>query len=89
MLDPKTLGSVPKQFIDSAIAGNNKEIFMFVFSSGELMLGFATSPVLMKAIAEMFNKNIAMYEEKFGNISMSEVHNLIPSPIQFNNLDGK
>lgn len=80
ILEPKMLNEVPKQFADAAIAGHSKETFIFVLGSGTQLTGFATSPMQMKSISDMFVKSIAQYEEKFGKIPT--IAGTIPSPIQ-------
>lgn len=84
MIDPKQLNLIPKQFIDSGLIGHNKEAFMFLLGSGELIHGFATTPSQFKAIVEMMNTNLKIYEDKYGVIDIKKVE--IPSPIQMDDL---
>ncbi len=82
MIEIKDLNSIPKQFVDGGIAAHNEEMFIFAITSGQQVHGFATSPKQMKAIIEMFTKNLQIYESKHGVIDISK--NLIPSPLQIN-----
>lgn len=76
-MNAQDLNLIPKQYIQNGLMGHSKEIFFFMFASGDQAWGFATSPTQMKAFKEMFDKNIKEYEDKFGVIDTSK--NLIPS----------
>ena len=84
MIDKNQLNLIPKVFIDAGLTGHNKEAFMILLGSGQMIHGFATTPTQFKAIVDMFNINLKMYENKYGILDMSKQE--IPSPIQMEDL---
>lgn len=78
MIDPTKidLNQLPKKFCDGAIGAFGKEIFTFIFTSGNNVDAFATTPQIMKSISVWMNKQVENYEKQFGEIDM------IPPPIQ-------
>ena len=88
MIDPTKIdmNRIPKRFVDAGLTGHSKEAFMWIFSSGDEIVGFATTPMQFKANVEMFVKNLEIYEKNYGVIEMNK--QLIPSPIQMDSLGG-
>jgi len=86
MVDPKQvdLNLLPKKFCDGAIGAYNKELFSFALTSGNSLDSFATTPQIMKSIAEWLGSQVQNYEKQFGVIDMTPPK--IQSPIQMGDL---
>lgn len=86
MIDPTKidLNQLPKKFCDGAIGSYGKDIFSFIFTSGNNLDSFATTPQVMKSIAIWMNTQIQNYEKQFGEIDMTPPQ--IQSPIQIADL---
>ncbi|MBY0376620.1 DUF3467 domain-containing protein [Patescibacteria group bacterium] len=86
MIDPTkiNMSQLPKKFIDGAIASHGKEGFSFAMTSGNNLDSFATTPTIMKSIAELLTKQVESYEKQFGEIDMKPPE--IISPIQASDL---
>ena len=86
MIDPKKvdMNQLPKKFIDGAIGGYGKEIFSFALTSGNNLDSFATTPQVMKSVANWMNTQVQNYEKQFGEIDMTPPS--IQSPIQMSDL---
>ena len=82
MIDPKKVdfNQLPKKFGDGAIGAFNKDVFYFGITSGINIDVFATTPHVMKDIAQFFMKHVDNYEKQFGVIDMTVPP--IPSPLQ-------
>lgn len=82
MIDPTKidLNQMSKKLCDGALGGYNKEIFSYVFTSGNNVDSFASTPQTMKSIALWMNTQVANYEKQFGEIDMTPPGTL--SPIQ-------
>ncbi len=87
MVDPTkvNLNNLPKKFVDGAIGAYGKEIFSFVLTSGNNLDSFATTPQIMKSIANWMGKQIENYEKQFGLIDMTPPE--VVSPIQASDLE--
>ncbi|HEY4503146.1 MAG TPA: hypothetical protein VJC14_01810 [Candidatus Paceibacterota bacterium] len=87
MIDPTkvNMNQLPKKFIDGAIGAYGKELFSFALTSGNNLDSFATTPQVMKSIAQWVNRQVANYEKQFGTIDMTPPKVL--SPIQASDLD--
>ncbi len=86
MIDPKKIdmNQLPKKFADGAIGSHNKGIFYFAITSGNNLDPFATTPQIMKSIAQWANGQVKKYEETYGEIDMTPLQ--IESPIQMADL---
>ncbi|OGI76258.1 hypothetical protein A3C67_03120 [Candidatus Nomurabacteria bacterium RIFCSPHIGHO2_02_FULL_42_19] len=86
MIDPKkiNMNQLPKKFIDGAIGAYGKDFFSFAMTSGNNLDSFATTPQVMKSIANWMNKQIENYEKQFGLIDMTPPS--VVSPIQASDL---
>lgn len=86
MIDPKKvdLNQLPKKFCDGALGGFGKEGFSLVFTSGNDLTPFATTPQIMKSIALWMSSQVGNYEKQFGEIDMTPPK--IQSPIGINDL---
>ena len=82
MIDPKKIdfNQLPKKFCDGAVGAYNKEIFSFALTSGNSIDSFATTPQVMKSIAEWAQGQVKNYEKQFGEIDMTSPE--IQSPLQ-------
>ena len=87
MIDPTkvNMNQLPKKFIDGAIGAYGKQLFSFALTSGNNLDSFATTPQVMKSIAQWVNRQVANYEKQFGTIDMTPPKVL--SPIQASDLD--
>lgn len=87
MIDPTkvNMNQLPKKFIDGAIGAFGKDFFSFAMTSGNNLDSFATTPHVMKSIANWMNKQIENYEKQFGVIDMTPPK--ILSPLQVSDLD--
>jgi len=86
MIDPSkvNLNQLPKKFIDGAIGAHGKDTFFFAVTSGNNLDSFATTPQIMKSIAQWINSQVESYEKKFGEIDMNPPK--VESPIQMSDL---
>lgn len=86
MIDPKKVdfNQLPKKFCDGAIGAYGKEIFSFAIASGNSIDCFATTPQIMKSIANWAMSQVQNYEKQFGEIDMTPPQ--IQSPIQIADL---
>lgn len=82
MIDPKKIdfNQLPKKFCDGAVGAYGKEIFSFALTSGNGMDSFATTPQVMKSIAQWAQNQVQNYEKQFGEIDMTPPD--IQSPLQ-------
>ena len=78
------MNQLPKKFIDGAIGAYGKDFFSFAMTSGNNLDSFATTPQVMKSIANWMNKQIENYEKQFGLIDMTPPS--VVSPIQASDL---
>ncbi|MES2315793.1 MAG: hypothetical protein V4486_03615 [Patescibacteria group bacterium] len=87
MIDPKkvNMNQLPKKFIDGAIGAFGKELFSFAMTSGNNLDSFATTPQVMKSIAQWMGRQVENYEKQFGTIDMTPPKVL--SPLQATDLD--
>ncbi len=86
MIDPKKIdfNQLPKKFCDGAIGAYGKDVFSFALTSGNNLDSFATTPQIMKSIAQWVNGQVQNYENQFGEIDMTPPQ--IQSPIQMADL---
>ena len=86
MIDPTkvNMNELPKKFCDGAIGAFGKEIFSFGLTSGNNLDSFATTPQVMKSIANWMNGQIQNYEKQFGIIDMTPPK--VVSPLQASDL---
>ena len=86
MVDPKQvdINQLPKKFCDGALGAYSKELFTFALTSGNSLDSFATTPQIMKSIAEWLGSQVQNYEKQFGVIDMTPPK--IQSPIQMGDL---
>ena len=86
MIDPTKvdMNQLPKKFIDGAIGAYGKDFFSFALTSGNNLDSFATTPQVMKSIAEWIKKQVETYEKQFGVIDMKPPD--VVSPIQVSDL---
>lgn len=86
MIDPKQvdINKLPKKFADGALGAYGKNFFYFAVTSGNNLDSFATSPQVMKSIANWMGKQVATYEKQYGEIDMTP--SKVMSPIQFSDL---
>lgn len=78
MAEDFNIDRIPKQFMDRAFSGWNKDAFFIAFCSGQRVDGFMTTPLQFKLTVEMFNGNIQEYEKKFGVIDTSQLPKVSP-----------
>ncbi len=88
MVDPTkiNMNQLPKKLIDGAVGAYGKEAFYYALTSGNNIDSFASTPQVMKSIAEWMSKQVENYEKQFGVIDMSP--SAVQSPIQINDLKG-
>ena len=86
MIDPTKvdMNKLPKKFVDGAIGAYGRELFSFALTSGNNLDPFATTPQVMKSIAEWMERQVKNYEKQFGQIDMTPPKVL--SPIQASDL---
>lgn len=86
MIDPTKvdINQLPKKFCDGALGAFGKEFFSFAITSGNNLDSFATTPQIMKSIANWMNNQVTEYEKQFGVIDMTPPQ--IQSPIQMADL---
>jgi hypothetical protein len=86
MIDPTKVdfNQLPKKFSDGAVGAFNSDSFFFAIASGNNVDVFATTPRIMKDIAQFFSRHIENYEKQFGVIDMTAPP--IPSPMQSTDL---
>jgi hypothetical protein len=86
MIDPTKIDMnlLPKKFIDGAVGAYGKEFFSFAFTSGNNLDSFATTPQIMKSIANWMNAQIINYEKQFGTVDMTPP--AVVSPLQASDL---
>lgn len=89
MIDPKKvdMNQLQKKFVDGAIGSYGKEGFSFALTSGNNLDPYATTPTIMKSIAEWLAKQVESYEKQFGVIEMKPPE--ILSPLQASDLGNK
>ncbi|MEO5645931.1 MAG: hypothetical protein ABIO57_02580 [Candidatus Paceibacterota bacterium] len=82
MIDPTNVdfNQLPKKFCDGAVGAYGKEAFSFALTSGNTLDSYATTPQVMKSIAQWATAQIQNYEKQFGEIDMTPPQ--IQSPIQ-------
>jgi hypothetical protein len=87
MIDPVKvdMNQLPKKFVDGALGAFGKEFFSFAFTSGNALDAFATTPQVMKSIADWMSAQVASYEKQFGEIDMNPPS--VQSPIQMSDLN--
>jgi len=87
MIDPTkvNMNQLPKKFIDGAIGAYGKDFFTFAMTSGNNLDSFATTPQVMKSIADWMKKQVESYEKQFGVIDMTPPK--VVSPIQASDLE--
>lgn len=86
MIDPTKvdINQLPKKFCDGALGAFGKEFFTFTITSGNNLDSFATTPQIMKSVANWMNNQVNEYEKQFGVIDMTPSQ--IQSPIQMSDL---
>lgn len=86
MIDPTKvdINQLPKKFADGALGAFGKNFFSFAITSGNNLDSFATTPQVMKSIANWMKKQVENYEKQFGEIDMTPPK--IMSPIQVSDL---
>jgi hypothetical protein len=86
MIDPKQIdiNKLPKKFADGALGAFGKNFFAFAITSGNNLDSFATTPQVMKNIANWMKKQVENYEKQFGEIDMTP--SKIISPLQISDL---
>jgi hypothetical protein len=86
MIDPKQIdiNKLPKKFADGALGSYGKNFFAFSITSGNNLDSFATTPQVMKNIANWMKKQVETYEKQFGEIDMTP--SKVMSPIQISDL---
>jgi len=87
MIDPTKvdMNQLPKKFVDGAMGAFGKEFFSFALASGNALDAFATTPQVMKSIADWMSSQVASYEKQFGAIDMNPPS--VQSPIQMSDLN--
>ncbi len=86
MIDPTKIdfNQLPKKFADGAVGAFNRDVFYFGITSGNSLDVFATTPQVMKDIAQFLGRHIENYEKINGVIDMTAPP--IPSPLQSSDL---
>lgn len=87
LLDKSHLQRSPKQLVETSIQGFSKEYCVMLFQSGEVVHGFAITPIHFKQIYESMAETIKQFEAAHGTIIIVKDQPVI-SPIQMDDLSG-